>query len=222
MFSDDWDNQYKNNAQMSTWPWSDLISMYMRYVNPQLKAPVKVLELGVGAGANIAFFEALSVNYFAIEGSPFIVEKLRQKHGEFGKNIVAADFTKEIPFTEKFDVIIDRSSLTHNTTKDIKHCLELIKSQLNVGGFFIGIDWFSTLHSDKKYAEKQLDDNTFADFTEGNFAQVGDVHFSDDKHIKALFNQYTLLVLEHKVHQQFIPNTEKYYATWDFVAQRDK
>ena len=169
MFSEDWDNQYKNNSQMSIWPWSDLISMYMRYVNPKLKGTINVLELGVGAGANIEFFKALSVNYFAIEGSPFIVNKLQKKHGEFGKNIVAGDFTKEIPFTEKFDVIIDRSSLTHNTTADINHCLNMLRNRLNKNGFFVGIDWFSTQHSDKKFATKQLDDNTFTDFTQGNF-----------------------------------------------------
>ncbi len=30
------------------------------------------------------------------------------------------DFSKELPFNEKFDFIIDRSAVTHNSTQGIK------------------------------------------------------------------------------------------------------
>lgn len=221
MFSNDWNEQYKNNAQMSVWPWSDLVSMYMRHVKPFVKPNVKVLELGVGAGANISFFKALNVDYYAIEGSPFIVGELKKTHGDFAKNIIAADFTQEIPFDQTFDVIIDRSSLTHNTTKDIENCIRLLTEKMANDAYFIGIDWFSLNHSGLQFNQKQLDENTFSNFNGGNFVGVGDVHFSDDKHIKRLFSSFQLKALEHKQNLQFIPTENYNFATWNFIAQRD-
>ena len=55
-FSNEWDNLYTSNAHMSVWPWSDLVSYVMRYARPKDPSNCKVLELGVGAGANIEFF----------------------------------------------------------------------------------------------------------------------------------------------------------------------
>ena len=51
-FSIEWDQRYKENLQMSIWPWSDLVSAVMRL---RLPASTRVLELGCGAGANIPF-----------------------------------------------------------------------------------------------------------------------------------------------------------------------
>lgn len=53
-FSKEWDNLYRNNQQMSIWPWSDLISYIKRYTEGV--SGKSILELGCGAGANIPFF----------------------------------------------------------------------------------------------------------------------------------------------------------------------
>lgn len=146
-FSQEWDECYRKNTQMSIWPWSDLVSYVMRYARPD-SPKYRVLELGCGAGANIPFFSHLGVDYCAIEGSPSIVGKLWEKFPELKKQIVVGDFTKEIPFEGQFDLIFDRASLTHNSTKAIMQTIKLIKESLKLGSKFIGIDWFSTLHSD--------------------------------------------------------------------------
>ena len=33
-FSPEWEQTYKNNAHLSIWPWSDLVSFVMRYARP--------------------------------------------------------------------------------------------------------------------------------------------------------------------------------------------
>ncbi|OVE82788.1 hypothetical protein BVY03_00080, partial [bacterium K02(2017)] len=112
-FSNGWETAYQNNQHMSVWPWADLISYVMRYCRPQDKK-LNVLELGCGAGANIPFFETLNVDYHAIEGSRTAVDSLHQKFPHLAKNIICDDFTKNIPFKKSFDLIFDRSALTHN------------------------------------------------------------------------------------------------------------
>ena len=148
-FSNEWDGIYKDNSQLSIWPWSDLVSLVHRNCKSIItKRDGKVLELGCGAGANIPLFISLNLNYHAIEGSNAIVERLKKKFPEIENNIVSGDFTLGHSFGNDFDLIFDRASITHNSTKGIKNTLKIIADSLKPGGLFIGSDWFSTNHSD--------------------------------------------------------------------------
>jgi SAM-dependent methyltransferase len=218
-FSLEWDARYKANAQLSVWPWSDLIGFVMRYSRPT-GPEYRVLELGCGAGANIPFFRDLGVHYYAIEGSPAIVETLWRKFPELQENIMVGDFTKSIPFPVEFDLIVDRSSLTHNSTSSIKRCLSLVCAQLRANGKYIGIDWFSTRHSEFHKGLPDEDVNTKSGYTEGQFSQVGRVHFSNQTHLQELFDNFTLEVLEHKIITKQIPMSDHVFAAWNLVGRK--
>lgn len=72
-----------------------------------------------GAGANIPYFVSLNSNYYALEGSESIVEKLNDKFSNKKVHIACADFTKSFYFDEiigKVDLNLDRSSVIHNAT----------------------------------------------------------------------------------------------------------
>src|SRR5690242_16756931 len=114
---------------MSIWPWSDLVSYVHRYANPGAGFN-RVLELGCGAGANIPLFVQLGVDYSAIEGSPAIVARLHEVYPELAGKIVAADFTQSIPFDGSFDLVVDRISLAHNTTKAMQCALAMVFDKL--------------------------------------------------------------------------------------------
>lgn len=218
-FSPEWDQRYRDNTHLSIWPWSDLVSYVMRYARPQ-SPDVRVLELGCGAGANIPFFQKLGVQYHAIEGSAFIVEKLRQTYPEFSATLQVGDFTLELPFEGAFDLIVDRGSLTCNTTAAIQRCLSQVYDKLKPGGKFIGIDWFSTLHSEFLRGEADADAFTRRGYTDGPFAHTGRVHYADKAHLLELFSQFQITMLEHKHIQQEIPQQQTQFATWNLVAQK--
>ena len=197
-FSNEWDNRYQENTHMSIWPWSDLVSIVMRH-KPQ-KENFKVLELGCGAGANIPLFASLGADYYAVEGSETIVKQLHQQYPQFRKSIVVGDFTKDIP-NEKFDLIIDRAALTHNNEKSIIECLNKCYQQLVNSGQFIGVDWFSTKYPDYTKGERSEDIWTKTNFKEGNFANVGKVHFSDREHLLELFQNFKILNILNSHHK---------------------
>lgn len=219
-FSTEWDKLYSENNHMSIWPWSDLVSYVMRYSKPK-RNNFRVLELGCGAGANISFFKSLGADYYAIEGSPTITEKLKKQYPEYASNLVCGDFTKELPFDGEFDLIIDRASITHNDTIAIKRTLNLVNKKLKNEGKFIGIDWFSTVYSEYKNGEQAEDVNTRKNFSTGSFANTGRVHFSDEMHLKKLFSDFIIERLEHKTIDHTIPKDDLVFASWNLVAVKN-
>lgn len=218
-FSQEWDAAYQL-SQRAIWPWSDLVSYVNRYAKPS-EGFQRVLELGCGAGANIPFFLKQGVEYCAIEGSVTVVSRLHEAFPELRRRIVAGDFTATIPFEPQFDLVIDRSSLTHNSTKAIRTTLASVVDLLRSGGRFIGIDWFSTEHS-AAYTGDKVDENTRRNIQNGQFSHLGVVHFSDKNHIMQLLAEagFRLDRLEHKKNSVLIPVSDEQPAWWNFVATK--
>ena len=120
-FSNEWDKTFIKKTHMSVWPWSDVVGLVNKNCKNLISQSenVSVLELGCGAGANIPFFKKLGFNYYAIEGSPTIVKHLHKRFPELSDQIICGDFTDEIPFNIQFDLILDRSAVTHNNLQSI-------------------------------------------------------------------------------------------------------
>jgi len=57
------------------------------------------------------------MDYYAIEGSATIVRQLHKRYPELADKVKVGDFTNDQPFLNDFDIVIDRASLTHNTTQ---------------------------------------------------------------------------------------------------------
>lgn len=219
-FSREWNSAYRHNVHLSIWPWSDLVSYVMRYARPK-KKNFRVLELGCGAGANIPFFMHLKAEYFSVEGSEIIAKKNIIKFPHLKNNILVGDFTKEIPIPGRFDLVVDRASLTHNSKEGIKKCLRIVFSKLKPGGKYIGIDWFSTIHSDYQNGVMAEDPNTRTDIRNGRLAGVGRVHFSDKAHIIDLFSNFKMEIMEQKIIKREIPADGHVFASWNFVAGKE-
>ena len=218
-FSNEWEAVYKQGAQNSVWPWSDLVTYVMRYSRPD-RQPFKVLELGFGAGANIPFLLSLGMEYYGTEGSQTAVDRAKQRFQETNFQAACCDFTSEIPFDATFDLIVDRSSLTHNGTQAIHQSLERLKSMMRPGAKFIGIDWFSTDHSDFSLGEQEEDYFTRVNFPTGQFKGVGRVHFSDEGHLIKLFNGFNMLRMERKVISTCVPAENKVFGALNFVCEK--
>lgn len=221
-FSAEWDERFRANRNISVWPWSDLVSYVNRFARPG-DGYKRVLELGCGAGANIPFFMSLDVDYFAVEGSASIVARLHEAHPGLRDRIVVGDFTEALPFPGPFDLVVDRSALTHNTTDAINRTLAMIFDRLRPGGRFIGIDWFSTSHQDAQKGDA-LDAHTRTNLRAGQFAGVGAVHFSDDEHLIGLLTLkgFRVDLLEKKdlqvVHPKGGGGRAERVGMWHFVA----
>ena len=222
-FSSEWEQIYSQGMQNSIWPWSDLVSYVMRYARPH-GGSCKVLELGFGAGANIAFFASLGVDYFGTEGSESAVRRVARRFENQPRiSLVCCDFTRTIPFDGPFDLIVDRSSLTHNSTAAIGACLRLVAARMGPGARFIGIDWFSTDNSQFLAGADMGDYHTRSGFESGQFKDIGIVHFFDEEHLMDLISGAGLKIerLEHKHSEFALPKGADRMAWWNFVAVKE-
>tara|TARA_Y100000996_G_C22523973_1_gene643629 strand:- start:208 stop:873 length:666 start_codon:yes stop_codon:yes gene_type:complete len=218
-FSKEWNTIYQKNLQINNWPFTDLISLIVNHFDTKRKN-LRILELGSGSGPNIPFFLSLKMEYFGIDGSSSIIKKLKKKYPKIKNNLMACDFTSEIPFEKKFDLIIDRSSLTHNSTTDIERCLDLIEKKLNRNGKYLGLDWFSTNHFEYQNGSKSHDMFTKNNFKNGQFKKIGNVHFSNKTHILKLFQNFKIELLNEKIIKTKIPNQNNNLAFWNIVAKK--
>lgn len=219
-FAVEWEEIYRQGGQNSVWPWSDLVSYVMRYARPD-HGSYRVLELGFGAGANISFFLSVGADYHGTEGSATAVEKVRARFaGAVNFNVACCDFTKTIPFDGPFDLVVDRSSLTHNDLDSIRGCLQRLNSLMRSRAKFIGIDWFSTENTEFRSGTQLGDYYTRSGFSSGQFKDIGVVHFSDKQHLLGLLTTTGFEVerLEHKQSDVVFPEDKSRMAWWNFVA----
>jgi SAM-dependent methyltransferase len=217
-FSPEWDQRYLENTHLAVWPWSDVVSLVRRHCGSL--ADAAILELGCGAGANIPFLNSLGARYFGVDGSATMVARLRQSFPELAPRIALADFTLELPFTERFALVVDRAAVTHNSTAAIEAALDLVWQAMRPGGHFVGVDWFSTTFTEFERGEPREDRYTRGGYRDGPFAGTGRVHFSDFEHLQRLFRRFELLLLEEKrVHAQ-IPASSGEFAAWNLVARK--
>jgi len=216
--SPQWNELYRSNRHLSIWPWTDMVSYVHRFAHPK-DGFARVLELGCGAGANIPLFLQLNMDYWSVEGSPVIVEKIRAAYPQMKNKIVVGDFTTEIPFAGEFDLVVDRAALIHNDTPAIQRALALVFGRLRSGGKFIGIDWFANDHGYAKAGEA-LDGHTRTNIQTGPMAGVGAVHFCDRGHLTELLEAagFGLEQLEHKSNVVVLPAGGDRLATWNFAA----
>ena len=216
MFSQEWEECYAKNTHMSIWPWSDLVSLVYRIANTG--SPKSVLELGCGAGANVPLFLKLGIDYTGMEGSESIVSSLKQIYAAATCKFICCDFT-DTKFDCSYDLVVDRAALTHNKTISIKRTLANLSHASISGTKFVGVDWFSTEHSDFLQGE-YVDENTRSNITTGQFVGTGTVHFSDKQHILDLLGEAGFVVesMQHKVVKSHVPNSDHVFAAWNFVA----
>ena len=220
-FGNRYDEVYREGLQKSVWPWSSVVTILhklKKYLNPN----AKILEIGCGMGANIELIQSLEYEYFGIDFSPYAINEILNLHPELSSALVAGDFTKNISFFgNKFDIILDRASLTCNPTSKIKNCIELIKKELITDGFFVGVDWYSTDHTGFKMGKSEEDEFSLIFDEKNSLFDPPRMHFSSKEHINDLFKEFEIIHFEHKLVKILKSKFSRpdCLASWNFVAQ---
>lgn len=222
MDSENWEKTYQAGGHNNSWPWSELVTLLHRFgilQKQKLSEKLSVFEYGCGTGNNYPLFNAPNTSYKAIELSSTAVNILVGKFPELITEVQVGSFATFEPKRESADVIIDRSSITCCNFADIKKAISNVAAQLRYGGIYIGIDWFSTEHSD--FDAGKVLENSSRDIisdASGQFAGLGTVHFTDAVEIRQLFSKFELLHLSHKVIEDQV--TSSVLASYSIVVRK--
>jgi len=116
----------------------------------ELNKNMKVMDFGAGTGALSYFISPLVDTIVAVDNSPSMLEKFKEKAPEFSckTKVLELDLTAT-ELDEKFDGII--SSMTIHHIEDIKELFKKFYNMLKDGGFIAIADLDSedgTFHSD--------------------------------------------------------------------------
>lgn len=217
-----WEKIYAEGKQLSSWPWSDAVTLVSRYISrEQAKEGKRVLELGPGVGANIPFLLDRGFSYFGIEGSQSAVDILHQKFPALKETVSQGDFTKSLPFGGFFDGVVDRCSLPHNDHESVLRALRIISKRIAPGGHYFGIDWYSDEDPYSQSGDK-VDHYTRTKFTDGPWAGSGPIHFVSEKTIEEMLCEVGLQIvfLEKKKREALFPPPPINSVHINFVAKK--
>lgn len=234
-FSAEWEKWYVDHPPIDGW-YPELQRLFKYFVSEA----DDVLELGVGSGGNVSSILSRGWRYHGIDGSETAVRNLKAAHPEIAERIVSGDFTQALPYPNgKFDLIFDRASLPHNNPDAIRRGIDLAWNALKPGGIFVASDWFSTWHSEFRRGE-HTERHTRTGYTEGQFADVGTVHFFDEEELVDLFGGFEGIHMEERCVRRPMPNKLvkavipfRHYsrafdrmdyrsAVWDIVVRKPK
>jgi len=109
---------------------------FMRGVREEIAggASGRVLELGVGTGANFAYYGRSADEIFAIEPDPYMLDRARQRASQAGRPIdLRQAAAEEIPFEDaSFDTVV--STLVMCSVEDPRRALSEARRVLKPSG----------------------------------------------------------------------------------------
>ena len=163
MFDKAWEkNIYTKNKQINKYPYDWVVSS----VNKFCKTKKTCLDLGCGTGNNLIFLKEYGFKKIhGVEGSKTACN-LAKNFTKKDKNIIIynKDFLNFDYNKECYDLVLDRGSITHNATNDIKKVLNKIFNTLKPQGIFLSV-MFNNIGS---FKTKKINQRHFAKIIKSN------------------------------------------------------
>ena len=217
-FDQTWeDNIYSKGEQLNRYPFGELVSYVLRLYALEIKSGKKLraLELGFGAGNNLAFLAKEGFETYGIEGSKSACDFAKSSFQGLGLTIevVQGDFVN-LPFPDGFfDLVIDREAVYANRKEAILKISTEVKRCLKEGGFFLSFAYSTEHFSATGDLARKIEPNTFSDFKAGPFHGAGVAHFfTQDEIVNEYFSGFEIEFLHHHRLDHVIPKKTNQYA----------
>jgi len=213
-FDKKWESQiYKKKRQINKYPFHNLVAAINRLYKNKKINDFEVLDLGCGTGNNSKFLIDFGFKKVTgIDGSESAILIAKNFIKSNKCKFYCCDFKNFKFMKNKFDLIIDRGSLTHNKKNFVKFIYNKSFTGLNEGGFLISYV-FSKKHSEYK---KQKKNDAFKK-TMGVKSQMTATFF-DQSEIEKIFKKFKIISLSESTEKNF---TNKYSTSyWHIIAQK--
>ncbi|WP_270982794.1 class I SAM-dependent methyltransferase [Campylobacter upsaliensis] len=185
-----------SKKEWGKYPSESVIRFIARnFYNVKDRNTIKILELGLGTGANLWFCAREGFKVSGIEWSKTGVERFRARLKEENlstqiEQIEIGDYLEKLDNfkDESFDAVIDVASLCCNDREKTRQIFLKAFKKLKVGGKF-----FSTALG--RGALGSLGEGDFFEPKEGIYTNVGKLRFDDELSLKELYAHENLKCL---------------------------
>ncbi|HEC1577536.1 TPA: class I SAM-dependent methyltransferase, partial [Campylobacter upsaliensis] len=185
-----------SKKEWGKYPSESVIRFIARnFYNVKDRNTIKILELGLGTGANLWFCAREGFKVSGIEWSKTGVERFRARLKEENlstqiEQIEIGDYLEKLDLfkDESFDAVIDVASLCCNDREKTRQIFLKAFKKLKVGGKF-----FSTALG--RGALGSLGEGDFFEPKEGIYTNVGKLRFDDELSLKELYAHENLKCL---------------------------
>lgn len=193
-----WDNIFETREKWGKYPPEDFVRFFVTQYSDHLnKKEFRILEIGCGPGAGIAFYAATeSITYFGIDGSLNAIKQAQQKYLDF-ENLM--NFTcsqaSNLDFPDSyFDLVVDIACLQHNTSDEVILILNEVYRVLKTGGSIYSQQISNFTDHDKSAIK--IDGNTFKDQNKGLYSGMGTTRVTNLRQINKDFGKFNKLVID--------------------------
>jgi ubiquinone/menaquinone biosynthesis C-methylase UbiE len=219
MFQDIWEENYANKIALNKYPWDFVVTFVFTYFNRKIpKEKQKILELGFGAGCNIAFFAREGFDAYGLEASSSAYTHAKNWLSQEG---LTAELKNEsfttLPYeNDYFDMIVDRASLTCVSYHECQKVFHDVKRVLKKDGIFL-FSPYSKAHT--SYITGHTHENFLTTITQGALVGVGDLCFYDYEMIVEIANESSLEIIKCEHLEKKDMASSSVHAEWHVVLK---
>ena len=217
-----WEQLRNEGRNVDRYPWDVIVSFVYRYApHDKARSEINILKVGCGGGNNLWFAAREGFQVSGIDGSPTAIAYARQRFAEDGLycDLRVGDFT-QIPFeSNRFDLVIDRASITCCGLSTAKKAVSEVRRVLRTGGKF-HFNPYSNLHS-SYVSGRHGPDGLILDISAGTLVGVGQICFYGRSEIDALFTEgRELLTVQHMAIVEQVQPQFTEHAEWLVIAEK--
>ena len=225
MTKQNWQDIYSAGEQLNKYPYDFIVSSYFRLRStfPNDK-PIRVIDLGCGAGNHALFCAENGADVLAVDYSDAALSVVRQRAVERGLNdrvqTLQVDFESFELDEAGFDIAIDRLAVSHVAANYADTVYGSVFESLNDKGFLLS-NLFSTGHAHKDFGEYDSDKQIWHSFKAGIFESLKTACFYSEKEVRHLLRRYTLQSLVCETESDMLDSANKErMEIWKIIAQK--
>lgn len=225
MTKQNWQEIYSAGEQLNKYPYDFIVSSYFRLRSTLTNdKPIRVLDLGCGAGNHALFCAENGADVLAVDYSDAALSVVRQRAVERGLNdrvqTLQVDFENFELDEGGFDIAIDRLAVSHVAANYADTVYDGVFDSLNDRGFLLS-NLFSNGHTHKDYGVYDSDKQIWHSFKGGIFESLKTACFYSEKEVRHLLRRYTLQSLVCETESDMLDSAKKErMEIWKIIAQK--
>ncbi|MBT4352481.1 class I SAM-dependent methyltransferase [archaeon] len=225
--SNNWEKIH-SDREWGKYPNEELIRFIGKYffkIEFEKRNKIKILELGVGQGANVWFLVREGFDVYGVDISNSAIEKMKNRLKK--ENMYTPNMTKKfVPINilnmdfpkDYFDVVIDVASMQYLSYTNNNIIFEKTNQLLKKNGYFFV--WHLLKDSWGYDPNNCIDKDTVKNVTEGPAMNQGNIYYATMNDLCSMLNKNNFKIIEKEILKRTYQNEKEQMSYSILIAQK--